>query len=246
MAVSYLLQTIFYTINKIRYLLYIGTNRLCPICNKKSRFFVPFGKSKRNDALCLYCGSLERHRLTWLFFKRKTNLFNGKNKSMLHFAPEICFINKLKREKGLNYVSADLSSPLAMVKIDITKIEFPDESFDVIYCSHVLEHILNDKCAITELYRVLKKCGWAVISVPLCKSLSKTFEDCTVTEPNERLRLFGDEDHVRKYGLDFIDRLNDAGFIVQIINPSDFLNDYEIERMGIINTDELFFCRKKD
>jgi ubiquinone/menaquinone biosynthesis C-methylase UbiE len=108
-------------------------------------------------------------------------------------------------------MTADLHSP-AMVKMDITNIQFPDETFDVVYCSHVLEHVPDDRKAMREFYRVLKSNGWAVLLVPII--VEKTFEDPSIDKPKDRLRLFGQSDHVRKYGRDYVDRLRESGFSV--------------------------------
>ena len=241
---SQVIQLGFSQVNKFRRFLYIGNTKICPICKKTFSNFAPFGKPQRKEALCLYCGSLERHRLIWLYFERMTDLFNNQNKSMLHFAPERCFTERLKKQIGAGYVTADLYDNSAMVKMDITKIQFPNGTFDVVYCSHVLEHVTNDIMAISELYRVLKDDGWAVISVPIYKHLKRTREDNTITNPKERERIFGQKDHVRAYGPDYSDRLRSVGFKVRITSPHDFLSDAEIKRMGIPALKEIHFCTK--
>jgi SAM-dependent methyltransferase len=146
---------------------YAGSGRHCPVCNQNSRVFGKFGIIPREDAQCMHCGSVERHRLVWLHFKRKTNLFNEQSLKMLHVAPEVIFEKYLKHQLGDNYLTADLFNPSAMVKMDITDIQYPDESFDVIYCSHVLEHVPDDRKAMKEFLRVLKPNGWAVLLVPI-------------------------------------------------------------------------------
>jgi len=186
---------------------------------------------------------LERHRFVWYFFKEKTNLFKKENIKILHVAPEKPFENQLKELVGKSYITADLFNPDAMVKMDITNIQYPDESFNVIYCGHVLEHVPDDKKAMSELLRVLKKDGWAVLMVPV--NSDKTIEDPTLNNPKERLRLFGQEDHVRSYGPDFKDRLENTGFKVKVITPRDILTDEEIIRMGITKgAGDIFYCTK--
>ncbi|MCE5248726.1 methyltransferase domain-containing protein [bacterium] len=163
---------------------------------------------------------------------------------MLHVAPEQGMVKILEKRIGSGYVTADLNSPEVMVKLDITQIPCGDKSFDVIYCSNVLEHIPDDKRAIRELYRVLKADGWAVILVPVTADV--TFEDASITEPEERLKYFGQEDHVRRYGPDFITRLEEPGFIVRVISPHDILSREEITLMGITaSAGDIYFCTKQ-
>jgi len=163
---------------------------------------------------------------------------------MLHVAPQLVFAKLLKYHIGAGYLTADLYNPRAMVKMDVTNIQYPDESFDVIYCSHVLEHVLDDKQAIREFYRVLKSDGWAILLVPI--SGDKTFEDPSITDPAERLKLFGQEDHVRRYGTDYIERLKEAGFKVDVTIPSDFLSKEEITRMSLTGAvGEIYYCSRE-
>ena len=227
--------------NLIRYLSVRGSARHCPICGKSSRAFGDFGAERRKDAQCLYCGSLERHRLIWLYFQRRTDLFDGRLKRMLHVAPETCLEPQLKRAIGSGYLTADLLDPGAMVRMDITDIGYPDGTFDVIYCSHVLEHVDDDRRAMREFRRVLKPEGWAILLVPI--TVEKTFEDPTITDPARRLELFGQDDHVRRYGPDYLDRLRDAGFDVTTTVAADFLSNEEIARMGITHAaGEVYRC----
>lgn len=229
--------------NFLIYISYIGTDRYCPVCKKSSRKFGKAGIAQRSDAHCIFCDSLERSRLVWLYFERMTDFFDGRQKNVLHIAPESCFAQKLKKRIGSGYLTADISNPEAMVKMDICNIQYPDEMFDVIYCSHVLEHVNDDKRAMHEFYRVLKSNGWAIILVPIMAD--KTFEDSSVTEPLERLKLFGQKDHVRIYGPDFVERLRESGFKTEVIRPQDFLKSEEIIRMGITNeAGEIYLCTK--
>lgn len=197
----------------------------------------------RLDAKCVHCGSVERHRLTWLYLSRKTNLFTGAKITMLHVAPESCYAERFKNALGKGYITADLESPNVNLKMDITDIQLKDGVFEAIYCSHVLEHVSDDRKALREFHRVLKPGGWAILLVPI--TTEKTFEDPSVTDPKERLRLFGQEDHVRRYGPDYLDRLKEAGFAVQVVKPSDFLKADEIRHMGITPAaGDIYFCTK--
>jgi SAM-dependent methyltransferase len=190
-----------------------------------------------------FCGALERHRLLWLYLERKTSLLRrGVNGTMLHVAPEPIVEQKLRRLMGKHYLTADLFSAGVDVKMDVTNIQYPDQYFDVIYCSHVLEHVSDDRRAMREFNRVLKKDGWAILLVPV--TTDKTFEDPFIVDPKERLRLFGQEDHVRRYGPDYKERLEQAGFDVEQIRPFDFLSQSEIRKMAITDAaGDIYLCR---
>ena len=220
---------------------HFGLRRYCPICASWLRSFEPFGLRPRPDALCPVCGCLERHRLVWIFFNCNTNLFDGSGKKMLHIAPEKELEAKLRKTPALDYLTADLKDPHAMVQMDITNIDYPDDLFDVIYCSHVLEHVGDDRKAMRELNRVLKADGWAVFVVPI--KVEKTIEDPSVTDPAERERLFGQRDHVRRYGPDFFERLQESGFRVKTVSSADIAGVGNIVRFGL-KTEQLFFCTK--
>jgi SAM-dependent methyltransferase len=227
------------------YLPYSGNRRFCPICGKGSKRFRPFGLDVRDEAQCFHCGSLERHRFLWLYLTSKTDLFDGKRKRMLHVAPEPCFEPRFRDRIGAGYLTADLFAQHVMIKMDITRIEYPDEWFDVIYCSHVLEHVEDDRKAMREFHRVLKQNGWAILLVPI--TLEKTFEDPKITDPLKRLESFGQQDHVRRYGRDYVDRLREAGFNVDVTKVSDLVPaQTDAIRLGLVSCsgNEIFLCRK--
>ena len=214
----------------------------CPVCETGlARFKVVDWE----DTRCVFCDSDTRQRLAWSFFAKHTNLFDGREKQMLHVAPEPYFANKLSRFIGPGYLSADLFNPHVKVRMDVTQIQFPDNYFDVIVCSHVLEHVPDDRKAMREFVRVLKPDGWAAIMVPCFPDRGPTFEDLTVTDPAERLRLFMQEDHVRVYGNDFVDRLQESGLKVRVYRASDVLTEQEIARSNITShSGDVFFCTK--
>ena len=200
---------------------YFGWDCYCPICRNWFRSFEPFGIIPRPNARCPVCSSLERHRSVWYFFENQTNLFDKSPKSMLHVAPELEFERRLRRFPGIKYISADLYSPKAMLRMDITNVPCADNCFDVIYCSHVLEHIPDDRRAKGELSRVLKHNGWAVILVPITSQ--ETFEDPSEANPIKRLNLFGQEDHIRRYGPDIQERLEQEGFTVRCYSMTEIV-----------------------
>jgi SAM-dependent methyltransferase len=158
-------------------------------------------------------------------------------------APEPALTDLLRHSRSIEIVSADLDSPHAMVTLDITRIDRESSSFDVILCSHVLEHVADDRGAMRELFRVLRPGGWAMIQVPI--SSKPTFEDSSITDPAERERLFWQADHVRLYGLDISERLTDAGFEVEIVFGDQLVASDQLERMGIYPRDVVFLCRKR-
>ena len=115
----------------------------------------------------------------WLFLKSKTNFFTS-NIKLLHIAPELCFIKLFEGMKNLDYITADIESPLAKVKMDVHQIPFNDNSFDVVFCNHVMEHVENDLQSMCEIYRVLKVGGWAIIQSPVDLELEETLEDASI------------------------------------------------------------------
>jgi SAM-dependent methyltransferase len=219
--------------------IHYGRSRFCPVCRSHVRSFLPAGVVPRVDAVCPVCGSYERHRLLWVFFENHTDLFSGRTRRLLHVAPEPILASRLGRLVGVDYLSADLHNPEAMVEMDITNIAYPDETFDVILCSHVLEHVPDDRRAMRELRRVLHGGGWAVLQVPTRGHT--TVEDPSITDPAERQRLFGQHDHVRYYGADYKDRHVEAGFQVRCFSASEVVGSNNIVRMGIM-ADEIVYC----
>lgn len=195
-------------------LLHRGKTVECPCCGHTYSSFASYGYRKRPNALCRYCLSLERHRGLWLYIHERTNLLKSPFK-VLHIAPEHQFQELLKNAPNIDYLSADLDMPTAMVKMDITDIPFAAETFDVIICNHVLEHVPDDAKAMSELCRVLKPGGWAILQTPMSDK-AQTEEDLSITDPKKREELYGQNDHVRTYGMDKRNRLEQAGFAVRL------------------------------
>ncbi|MBT3542133.1 class I SAM-dependent methyltransferase [Flavobacteriaceae bacterium] len=204
-----------------------------PIDGSSYRKFLSYGyQNLRENALCPGTLSLERHRLLWLYLTRKTNFLNQSLK-VLHIAPEQVFYTKFKAIKDWEYTTTDLHSPLADIKADICALPFNNDQYDLIFCNHVLEHIPDDKKAMEELYRVLKKGGTLIAQVPLNEELDETFEDDTITDKKERTRIFGQYDHVRVYGKDYYTRLNTVGFESKGITFINTMSIEEIDRFGL-------------
>lgn len=216
-----------------------------PIDGKSYRKFLPYGYGKqRENALSPGTLSLERHRQMWLYLQNETEFFIKKAK-VLHIAPEQEFLRKFKKMRNLDYISADLYSPIVDVKADILDLPFATESFDVVFCNHVLEHIEDDAKAMSELYRILKPGGWGILQVPMKNSLEKTYEDFSIKDPTERQKHFGQYDHVRWYGMDYFDRLRNAGFEVEINYYSQTFSDEEIRKYGLNRNEILPVVYKK-
>jgi predicted SAM-dependent methyltransferase len=190
---------------------YHGDALECPCCGARFGRFREHG----DGAICPNCNLLARHRAIWLWLRDRTNLFTDELR-VLHFAPEEVLQDRLRRLPNLDYTSADLRSPLAMMHFDITDIPFEDDSVDVILCSHVLEHVPDDRRAMAEMIRVLKPGGWALALVPIDPHRNATHEDPTVAAPEDREREFGQADHVRLYGMDYPQRLEEEGFAVAV------------------------------
>ena len=224
---------------------YLGNKVQCPVCNSKYRKLLPYGRLvSRDNALCPNCLALERHRLLWLFFKSKTNFFD-ETLDVLHIAPELCFIDRFEKIHGEKYITADIESPLAKIKMDVHSIPYPEATFDVVFCNHVMEHVADDFKAMAEIHRVLRPGGWATLQIPLFHPLKDvTFEDSSITDPREREKAFGQDDHVRMYGRDYADRIRSVGFEVE---ESKFVEQLSIEdqtRYALPTDETIFYCIK--
>jgi len=195
--------------------------------------------------LCPNCLSLERHRLIWVYLSEKTNFFNNKL-HVLHIAPEACFIPQFEKLHGDSYITADIESPLAKVKMDIHEIPFPDNSFDVILCNHVLEHVRDDIQAMKEMHRVLKPGGFTIQQVPFFNPVpAVTFEDATITDAREREKIFGQDDHVRKYGHDYGQRMEQAGLKAVEDNFVNTLDEEKRKKFGLVKGETIYKGEKR-
>jgi SAM-dependent methyltransferase len=223
-----------------------GNKFMDPIDGKSFRKFLPYGYGKqRENALSPSTLSLERHRLMWLYLQNETDFFSSDKKlKTLHIAPEQCFLTLFKKQQNLEYITADLESPIADVKADICNLPFEDNSFDVIFCNHVLEHIPDDKKAMQELFRVLIKGGFGIFQIPQDISREKTFEDNSITDQKERARIFGQYDHVRIYGKDYFEKLRSVGFSVQEIDYTKKIAPEKVERFCLMKGEILPVCFK--
>ena len=230
-------------------LLYAGRGRKCPICGGEKRKFLPYGYGKvREDALCPKCLSLERHRLLWHYLmnndserERIKNL-----PTILHIAPEVCLMREFKRiylSAPQNYITADLESPLADMHFDVQQIPMADSSVDIIICNHLLEHVESDYKALTEMYRIMRPGGLGIMLAPIDYTLETTFEDDTITDPKQRAEVFGQYDHRRIYGKDYLERLRAAGFEAFEIDYAAEFSDSDRTKFSF-GSDKLYIVRK--
>jgi SAM-dependent methyltransferase len=221
-----------------------------PIDGKSFKTFLPYGYgNQRNNVLSPSTLSLERHRLLWLYLKSETDFFNMKSTSgaalkVLHFAPEQAFYKRFRNLKHLDYTTTDLLSPLADVKADICNLPFEDNSYDIILCNHVLEHIPDDTKAMQELYRVLKVGGMGIFQIPQDLGRETTFEDDSITDKKERAAIFGQYDHVRIYGRDYFDKLRSIGFAVEEVDYTSVLSEINVEKYCLAKGEIIPVCYK--
>jgi len=221
-----------------------GTTFTDPIDSKSFRFFLPYGYgAQRSNALSPSTLSLERHRLLWLYLKNETDFFSTPKK-VLHIAPEQCFIKLFKKQKNLEYITADLHSPIADVKADICYLPFEENMFDVVFSNHVLEHIEDDAKAMSELFRVLKPGGMGIFQIPQDLSRENTYEDFSIISSEERAKHFGQYDHVRIYGKDYFNRLRKVGFTVNEIDYSKTISEDLVKKYCLTKGEILPVCFK--
>jgi len=227
-------------LRKLKKLLFEKTTRICPICGWKGRQFAlgGDGNKQRFDSKCSRCGSFERHRLAYLVANNMSDLDFSKT---VHVAPEKC-LSKWLQLKSSQYLSLDFYSK-AMTKMDITNLGLASRSCTIFWASNVLEHITDDRKAISEIYRVLSPGGKAFIQVPIWKI--DTFEDFSKSTPEERNELFYQHDHVRLYGMDITDRFEHVGFSTEIYRAQDFGPKTLLENgLSFASTNEVFVFTK--
>jgi hypothetical protein len=213
-----------------------GEGRECPCCGGHFKRM-----SRRRLAgwggICPRCRSHRRHRAIALM------LAHGDlpGQRLLHFAPESLFDPVFARLPQIERVTADLYAP-ADLQLDITDMDLPDGSFDLILCSHVLEHVPDDRAAMSELRRVLADGGLALVLTPY-RPDRPTYEDPLITSPLDRMVAFGQQDHVRIYGNDLADRLRAAGFDVEDLTPAELFDESVVRRCELDPDEHLFLCR---
>jgi SAM-dependent methyltransferase len=232
------------TYHIVNRLIYKGNKYYCPLCEKGFSKFLPGPEGIKNNVKCPGCSSLERHRLLWLYLKNELTVLTSEIK-LLSVAPEYSIQKKIKSLDNIDYSSVDLDSKLAMYKVDLTNMPFEDNKYDAIICYHVLEHIEDDLKAMSELFRILKPGGWAILQSPVDTNREETHEDFSITSPIERKRVFGQEDHVRIYGRDYSSRLIKAGFSVKEDAYVNTFSEDEVETFKLDRSELIYFCSKE-
>lgn len=241
-----LLIRLSYPFKRVAPLLYKGNNVECPVCERSFSKFLSYGSdvAHRENVLCPYDLTLERHRLMWLYLKNQTDFFTKENLSVLHIAPEQCFHSLFKKQKNLNYLTADLVSPIADMHFDLHDIPLEDNRFEVVFCNHVMEHVDDPIRCMSELYRVMKPGGWGIMQVPQDFTREKTYEDPSITSPEDREKHFWQKDHVRLFGKDYPQWLEKAGFKVEIFDKEKHIGPELTERYRLMPSEVLYIARK--
>lgn len=242
-----LLIRLSYPFKKVAPLLYKGDNVECPVCGKSFRKFLSYGADivHRENVLCPNDLTLERHRLMWLYLKDHSDFFTVKDLKVLHIAPEQCFHSLYKKQANLDYLTADLESPIADMHFDLHDIPLEDNRFDVVFCNHVMEHVEDPIRCMQELLRVMKPGGWAIMQVPQDWSREETYEDPSITSPEEREKHFWQKDHVRLFGRDYPEWLKKAGFEVKEFVASEVYGNDLVERYRLSKDEILYIASKQ-
>ena len=241
---------------------YAGNNYECPLCEHRFRKMLPggfdlpviaekqiVGGGRRDNDVCPRCQSTDRDRLIYLYLKHQSDFFDEKP-HLMHIAPEPSLYSVFKKTANIDYYPATkyeegLYYDKSVQKEDLLDLQVDDDSFDWVICNHVLEHIPDDAKAMSELFRVLKPGGKALLQVPYSLVLDKTFEDPKITKPSEREKFFGQFDHVRIYGKDYSERLRKAGFEVRIVKQNkDFYNIDDLKKYAVNPKEDLYLCSK--
>lgn len=242
-----LLIRLSYPFKMVAPLLYKGNKVECPVCEKSFSKFLSYGSdvAHRENVLCPYDLTLERHRLMWLYLKGHSNFFTAEKLDVLHIAPEQCFHKKFKQQTNLNYLTGDLVSPIADMHFDLHEIPLEDNRFDVIFCNHVMEHVDDALQCMKELHRVMKPGGWGIMQVPQDTTRDVTYEDPNITSPEEREKHFWQKDHVRLFGMDYPDWLRNAGFSVEVFDKESKIGKDMINRYRLMEKEILYIVHKK-
>jgi SAM-dependent methyltransferase len=234
----------------------LGEGVECPFCGWHFRRFLPagfhypvliekrvIGAGPLLNAICPRCKSNARERLIYLYIRERTTLLSD-HARLLHVAPEPQLQKVFAGTPSLHYFTSDLAAPNTMFRMDLMQLPHTDDLFDVVVCSHVLEHVADDLKGMRELCRVLKPGGWAILQVPIALALDHTYENLAITDEEGRIREFGQRDHVRLYAMDYLDRLKTAGFSVRTFTTAKEFGEAFCWKYGLDQTEDLYICSK--
>ena len=241
-----LLIRLSYLFRLVAPILYKGSDVSCPVCEKSFSKFLSYGSdvAHRENVLCPHDLTLERHRLMWLYLKDHSDFFTASNLSVLHIAPEQCFIDRFKAQKNLQYLTADLVSPIADMHFDLHSIPLENARFDVVFCNHVMEHVADPKQCMSELFRVMKPGGWAIMQVPQDFSREQTYEDASITSPAEREKHFWQKDHVRLFAKDYPSYPESVGFQTVVFDFHQHYTNAQIAQYRLMESEVLYIFKK--
>jgi len=230
-------------------------NKYCIVCGNRPDEFLPSGIEEdlfkqhhvigggyRENCTCPCCGAGDRERWLYYVLKNKIKIF-GKAGRILHFAPEKAIQDYMKQNENLDYYTGDIVPGWAMHIVDITDIPFKENSFDYIISNHVMEHITDERKAVSEVKRVLKSEGKWIFSFPICTDM-ETYENDAIVSLEDRLKEYGQEDHVRLYGCDYKERFENYGFKLEIFSPEKEMGERDILKYGFIKDDVIIIATK--
>lgn len=238
----------------VRHIISSSVSKQCVVCGNGVEEFCPWGIDEeiflryhivgggyRKNCKCPHCGAIDRERWLYYVLENHTDIskMNGK---ILHFAPEVAIESYIRKNAQIDYYSGDIVQGKAMHIINITDIPYKDAMFDYVISNHILEHIMDEEKAISEIKRVLKKDGKWIFSFPVCMDI-KTYEDEGNVSPEQRLRAYGQVDHVRLYGNDFVKRFERYGLKLNVYSPRNELSDELIDKYGFIKDDIIVVAR---
>ena len=179
----------------------------------------------------------------FLFLRDQTAIFEEPTR-LLHFAPEPSLRRIIERHDNIDYITTDLNMPDVSIQMSIDDLLFRDDVFDCVICSHVLEHVPDDYAAMGEIRRVLRPGGFALLMVPILHPPGgRTLEDPAIVTPEERERVYGRDDHVRKYGQDFAERARAVGFEVTVVGYPASLGAEATRTYALNPEEQLYVCR---
>ncbi|MFN5910129.1 MAG: class I SAM-dependent methyltransferase [Bacteroidota bacterium] len=241
-----LLIRLSYPFKLVAPLLFRGDKVECPVCENHFSKFLSYGSDKahRENVLCPYDLTLERHRLMWLYLLKKSDFFTKEGLRVLHIAPEQCFHSRFKKQSNIAYLTGDLVSPLADLHFDLHDIPLEDDRFDVVFCNHVLEHVADANKCMRELFRVMSPGGWGIMQVPQDFTRETTLEDPAIQSPEDREKYYWQKDHVRLFGRDYPEWLRRAGFTVEEFAVSKEIDATLVERYRLQKEEILYIVKK--